>query len=141
MGAHAARRGFRVALEDRRGDRAVLADRGFEHLGGQDVADLRHDERQMQARRELAQLLVSGERHHRIMEGGVFGKIVRRLALAVVEDRPDRFGETRAGFGIVGLGGEAGGERLQLDANLEELADRAAPTGGEPARRGAANAR
>jgi len=39
--AHEVRRTLSVALEDRRGDGAVLADRRLEDVGGEDVGDLR----------------------------------------------------------------------------------------------------
>ena len=71
MGAHMRRSGRGVASQNRPRDRPVLADGGFEDLRGQNVADLRHDERQMEPRRQLAQLQVAGERHRRVMEGGV----------------------------------------------------------------------
>ena len=44
------------------------------------VADLRHDERQLQPRRKLAQLKIVGEPHHRVMERGVLLEIVARVA-------------------------------------------------------------
>ena len=124
MGADVRRSGRWVASQNCVGDRAVLAHRGFEHLRGENVADLRHDERQMEPRRDLAQLQVAGERHCRVVEGGVLGEIIRCSALAIVEDLPDFFGEADAGLLVAGLGGETRRERLHLDPDLKELADR-----------------
>jgi hypothetical protein len=87
MGEHM-RRGGRGVAQDCAGDCAVLARRGFEDLRGPDVVDLGHNERQMEPRRDLAQLQVVGERHHRVMEGGVLREVVQRATPAIVKKRP-----------------------------------------------------
>ena len=129
MGAHARRRGARVALEDRPRDGAVLPNRSLEHRRRQDVADLGHDERQLQPRRQLAKLKIVGKRHHRIVEGGVLLEIFAWVAGRVGVDRLDRGGETLPPVGSIRRGGEPGGERLHFDPDQEQFADLAL---GEP---------
>ena len=123
MGAHARRRGFRVAIENCLRDGAVLLNRGLEHGWRQHIADLGHDERQLQPRRELAQLKIVGERHHRVMEGGVLLEILAWVPGRVGVDRLGRGDEARAPLGSVRPGGEPGGKRLHFDPNQEQFAD------------------
>ena len=123
MLAHARRRGGRIALEDRLGDGAVFPDRRLEHGRRQHVADLRHDQRQLQPHRQLAQLKIVCERHHGVVEGGVFLEIIARVARRLGMDRLDRGGEARAPLRRVGDGRKAGGERLHFDPDQEQFAD------------------
>jgi hypothetical protein len=115
MFAHAGCGGFRVALEDRLGDGAMLPDRGLAHGWRQRVAYLGHDQRQLQARRQIAELEVIGERHHCVVEGGVLLEIIAWVAGHVGVDRLDRDDETRPPAEIIGFGGEPSGERLHFD--------------------------
>ena len=66
---------------------------------------------------------IVGERHHRVVEGGVLLEIIARLAGAIGMDRLDRGGKARAPVGRVGRGGEPGGERLHFDPDQEQFAD------------------
>ena len=123
MGAHRRRGGRAVAVDDRLGDRAVLADRSAHHLDRQRAADLGHDQRQAQARRQLLQLLVAGEAHHRGVERGVLVEIGLHATRRVGEDHRDLLDEARARRPVRRLRGEARGERLHLDPDLEQFAD------------------
>ena len=115
MGAHARRRGFRVVIENCLRDGAVLLHRRVEHGWRQHVADLGHDERQLQPRREIAKLKIVGQRHHRVVEGGVLLEILAWVPGRVGVDRLDRGDEARASLGSVRRSGEPGGERLHFD--------------------------
>ena len=123
MGAHPRRRGFRVSLDDRFRDCAMLLNGDFEHGLRQNVADLRHDERQLQPQRQIAELQIVGERHHGVVEGGVFLEIFARLPGRVDIDRLDCGDKARPPAGRISRGGEPGGERLHLDPDLEQFAN------------------
>ena len=123
MGARGGRRRSAVAVDDRLGDGAVLAHRSAHHLDRQRVADLSHDQRQAQARRQLLQLPVAGQAQHRGVEGGVLVEIGLHATRRVGEDHRDLLDEARARRLVRRLRGEARGERLHLDPDLEQLAD------------------
>jgi hypothetical protein len=127
MRAHPRRRGFRIACENRLGDGAMLLDRGFEHGRGQHIADLGHDERQLQPRRELAELKIVGKRHHRVVEGGVLLEIFAWDSRRLGVDRLN--GRDKARPRLVGVrpGGEPSGESLDFNPDQEQLADLALP--------------
>jgi hypothetical protein len=122
MGAHAGVGGLGVARQNGGGDLAVLADGGFEHIGSEDVADLRHDQWQAQAKHNVPQLPVAAQLNDRRMEKGVFGQIATRLARPLIEDRLDRSGKFRALLIVGGLRRESGGERLEFGADREQFA-------------------
>ena len=64
----------------------MLAHRSAHHLDRQRVADLGHDQRQAQARRQLLQLRVAGQAQHGGVERGVFVEIGRHAPRRVGED-------------------------------------------------------
>ena len=80
-------------------------------------------ERQLQSPRELAELKIVGERHHRVMESGVLLEIVARLTTRVGIDRLDRGCKAGAPVGSCGGGREPAGQRLHFDPDQEQFAD------------------